>query len=310
MKHVFNTNEVAHIWAAQKQYEGRNSGGNFYFEKEIIYSYGRHFPIARIVGNDVLFTLRRYSSSTDKHTYKTRSAISHKNIIWCYYVPTYLTKDCYEHTQNINEWKAKIKILFGELGNKRIRDIKGRIDDINCHINRLNIYCSFFKIKVKDKELKSLLKMAASPAFVESAREAKDKANAAHERKMKEAAKAYEQYIILWRNSDNKAISDMPDKTKELCNLYNRTANPYTRLRYNAAQNRVETSKGVQIPVEIAKRAFTALNGCIEGECNELDIPVLDYTITKTTKEALIAGCHTIPKEDVNYIANLLGWKA
>lgn len=73
-------------------------------------------------------------------------------------------------------------------------------------------------------------------------------------------------------------------------------------------ENRIETSKGVQIPVEIAKRAFIQLNGCMEGSCNSISVPVLHYTITKTTKDAVIAGCHTIPKEDVRYIADLLKW--
>lgn len=70
MKHVFNTSEVAHIWAAQSQQSGRNAQGNFYFEGQTIYSYGRHFPIATIVGNDVLFTDKSYSNTTAKHISK------------------------------------------------------------------------------------------------------------------------------------------------------------------------------------------------------------------------------------------------
>ena len=65
---------------------------------------------------------------------------------------------------------------------------------------------------------------------------------------------------------------------------------------------------GVQIPTEIAKRAYIALNGCMTGKCESLNIPVMNYTITKTTDKAIIAGCHTIPKEDIRYIANLLKW--
>ncbi len=81
-----------------------------------------------------------------------------------------------------------------------------------------------------------------------------------------------------------------------------------THLRFNKDQNRVETSKGVQIPVEIAKRAYIQLNGCMEKSCKGLAVPVLHYTITETGKDYIKAGCHTIPKEDVRYIANLLNW--
>jgi hypothetical protein len=64
----------------------------------------------------------------------------------------------------------------------------------------------------------------------------------------------------------------------------------------------------VQIPVEVAKRAYTKLNGCMVNACKDIDVPVMQYTITETTNEAIIAGCHTIPKSDINYIATLLKW--
>lgn len=70
MKKSFNTSELPHIWAAQKQSEG--NAGSFYFRDATIYSYGSHFPIATIVDNDVLFTMLSYSNTTAKHISKTR----------------------------------------------------------------------------------------------------------------------------------------------------------------------------------------------------------------------------------------------
>lgn len=307
MKKVFPNNEVPHIWALQNQSEGR--GSNIYFEGATIYSYGRHFPMATIKGDDVFFTTRSYSNTTAKHLSRTRGAISHKNIIYVYEVPVgnfqYLADT---HEKNLNYWKGNIKSLFDELGNKKNRDIQGRINGISRQIEQLNIYCQYFKLKVKDSELKRLLKIAASPDFIEQARQLKDKANAAAEKKMKEAEKAYEQYITLWREYKEEEIKEMPDKMKTLANYYNNQKAAYTRLRFNREQNRVETSKGVQIPEQIAKRAYIQLNGCMAAACNQIAVPVMNYTITKTTKEAIIAGCHTIPKADIQYIANLLNW--
>lgn len=307
MKTVFTKRELPHIWATQKQEEGRTPTRNFYFERDTIYSYGPHFPIARIIGNDVLFTLRNYSSTTSAHIWLVKSAISHKNLIYCYYVPTF-SGSTYEHEKNLNEWKNKIKSLFNELGNKRNRDIQGRVNGINYHIELLTTYCNYFKLKIKDNELKKLLKLAKSDSFVESARIAREKQEAANDKKMQKAKEAFDIYINLWREGNDNAIRDLHENTKQLIIHYKQSAEAYTRLRYNSIENRVETSKGVQIPVEIAKRAFTALNGCMANPCNTLSIPVMGYTITKTTKDALIAGCHTIPKQDVTYIANLLGW--
>lgn len=306
MKKVFNTNEVAHIWAAQSQSEGRNSGGNFYFNGATIYSYGSHFPIATIQGNDVLFTMRKYSNTTAKHIQKTFSAISHKNIIYCYDVPVFLKYCSREHENNLNRWKKEIQALFNELGNKKNRDIQGRIGGISQHIEKLTAYCSYFKLKIKDKELKKLLQAAASPDFVAIARKESEKETKARQNKNIEAAKAYDTYLQYWR--DYKPTDELPDKVKELSRYYQAQSNSFTRLRYNTSQNRVETSKGVEIPAAIAKRAYLALNGCMEGVCKGLSIPVLNYTITETGKDYIVAGCHTIPKSDIQYIANLLGW--
>ncbi len=318
MKHVFNSHEVAHIWALQQQEQGRNANNNFYFRGQTIYSYGSHFPIATIEGNDVFFTKCTYSNTTARHISRTRGAISHKNIIYCYDVPVKhydnakpLNKHSLlgTHDKNLNRWKNEIKSLFSELGNKRIRNTQDRINSINRLISELNTYCQYFKLPVKDAELKSLLKIAAQPDFIEQARTAKDKVNAANERKLKQAAKAYEVYLKLWREYDVDGLQALPAKTKELASHYTSQQNAYTRLRYNKAENRLETSKGIQIPADIAKRAFIALNGCMEGTCKEISVPVLSYTITETTNDYIKAGCHTIPKSDVWYIANLLNWK-
>ena len=66
MRKVFSSHaEVAKVWARRSQVEGR--AGNIYFRGATIYSYGHHFPIARIEGNTCLFTTRSYSNSTAKH---------------------------------------------------------------------------------------------------------------------------------------------------------------------------------------------------------------------------------------------------
>lgn len=46
MKTVFNTAEVAHVWAQQRQSEGRNSNRSLWFRDRTIYSYGTHYPLA------------------------------------------------------------------------------------------------------------------------------------------------------------------------------------------------------------------------------------------------------------------------
>lgn len=315
MKQVFNSGEVPHIWAQQSQKAGRNQQGNIYFEGATIFSYGSHFPIATIEGNDVLFTLRTYSNTTAKHISKVYRAVSDKNIIYCFEAPVKWNDKPLKkqelfstHENNMNYWKREIKQMVDELGNKRNRDVGGRMNVISRNVDQLNKYVAYFGLKIKDTELKSLLSIVSAPDFIEQAREAKAKADAANEKKLKAAAKAYNLYIDLWRKYDNEGIKDLPQKTKDLCNFYVNRKEAFTRLRFNTEANRLETSKGVQIPAEIAKRAYIQLNGCMEGTCKDISVPVMQYEITETTDKYIKAGCHTIPKEDIRYIAELLKW--
>lgn len=76
-----NNNEVAHLWANQSRKEAK--GSHFYFEGDTIYSYGPHFPIARLFTHPasgktcVLFTSEGYSVTTTRHKSIVLSACSH-----------------------------------------------------------------------------------------------------------------------------------------------------------------------------------------------------------------------------------------
>jgi hypothetical protein len=82
MRHVMDNDMVAHVWAAQSQDDARNPQRNFYFEGDTIYSYGRHFPIARFVDGKraVLFTTRTYSNTTAGHIHTVRRALHGLNL--------------------------------------------------------------------------------------------------------------------------------------------------------------------------------------------------------------------------------------
>ena len=85
VKQVFqDESEIAHLWAHKAQSSARNRQGNFYFSGDTIYSYGAHFPIARIVavakgrnkGQELVYeTTRGYSNTTAGHKRAIYSAI-------------------------------------------------------------------------------------------------------------------------------------------------------------------------------------------------------------------------------------------
>jgi hypothetical protein len=83
MKKVFSSHsELAHVWAQNNQSEGR--AGNMFFRDGMLYSYGDHFCIARILKSGaVVYGTHSYSLSTGKHQSLARSAASHRTMVCC-----------------------------------------------------------------------------------------------------------------------------------------------------------------------------------------------------------------------------------
>jgi hypothetical protein len=69
MKRVFSSiNKTIHTWYRQDQETGRNGRGNVFFEGSIIYSYGKHFPMANFIDwNFLLMNCKNYSTTTQCH---------------------------------------------------------------------------------------------------------------------------------------------------------------------------------------------------------------------------------------------------
>ena len=83
-RHVYPVDMVAHLWAHKAKQIRPQSGGNFYFDGDTIYSYGSHFPIARHVTHKgrsaVLFTTRDYSVTTSGHKWTVLGACKHLTV--------------------------------------------------------------------------------------------------------------------------------------------------------------------------------------------------------------------------------------
>lgn len=78
MKKVFSSNsQVCHVWAQQTQSEGRTN--SVFFRDTVIFSYGEHYPMAKIHKvKGQLFALinsANYSVTTSQHKSDVRSAL-------------------------------------------------------------------------------------------------------------------------------------------------------------------------------------------------------------------------------------------
>ena len=120
--------EVAHAWANQTHESMR--GCNVYFEGDTIFSYGAHFPIARIVTvphssatsqgirppslryQAILFTIEDYSVSTSKHKTIVRRAIP--DTFDVYEVPRVDACDSRRHQTNLESYRERIATAYGK----------------------------------------------------------------------------------------------------------------------------------------------------------------------------------------------------
>jgi len=281
MKTVFAPSEVAHIFANKQQDNATNSGRSLFFEKDSIYSYGRHFPIAKHVENNegvkaLLFTTRRYSNTTAKHIAVVRNATSHLNKIYCFNPDT-------TQVDNMQSFLNSIKNCLSSLDKaKKPAKYILEAEQIQAQVHK---FAEFYGIKTK--QIDTLIDSAKSGKYSELlSRERKAK-----ERKAKAEQKQAEKTFLIsldkWRNFDTSILYGRPFG--------------YDYLRINKDKKRIETSQGVQIPIEIAKLTFEWIKTKVKctDDCN---YKIADFEVKELNENYLVAGCHKVSMEEINTI--------
>jgi hypothetical protein len=288
MKTVLDPQTVAHYWANKVQSNARNSNSSFYFENETIYSYGRHFPIAKHINGKVLFTTRTYSNTTAKHISTARAACSHIERIYAPYVDG-------RHSDNFEAWTREIQANINSM--KTARKPEKYFAAIEHTKNEARIYCDFLGIK-PPKDLKKLLSLTFENT------EAMAKKQAAKDKKEREiiekkGGKLFEKYLQLWRQGATYEQISEQIKDRATHNKYI-NGKDFTYLRLTGAD--VETSKGVKLPIEVAKRYLNAYfdNTLKAGE------KILHYTIKQADARGLVIGCHNIPASQIQWLQNAI----
>jgi len=286
MKTVLSPQDVAHVFAHQSQSEARNSNGSLFFSRQTIYSYGHHFSIAKFVENSkgqstLLFTTRSYSKTTARHVRIVSSATSHINKIYCYSPDE-------SPRSNIEQFEREIKNILS--GIDKARKPEKYILLAEAIQSRAKIYADFFGLKIK--EIDKLLKAANSGKYAENLakeRLAKEKREA---KAKKESEKQFRESLAKWRAFEQGQIY-----TREFGRDF---------LRINKEKNRIETTQGIEIPMQIAKKAYQWIKET--SKCTSCDFMVLDFKVTELTDDYIKIGCHTIYMDEINETAKVLGW--
>lgn len=279
MKRVFSShNEVAHVWASQSQPEGR--GGNIFFEDQVIYSYGRHFPVARFApefGAVVLFTNRGYSSSTGNHKTIIRGAIPNSfEVVYCN-DPTRTA----EH--NLGQWQERAEQLRRAFANSNHRVTRGNTAvELFRTCESAIVYCMALKIAAPEWTNETNDEMTARDYVYELAKAREIKREAARKEREQLAAIDAGERLTMWQDGQNP-----PQNGFSYCE---------TVLRLKGDE--IQTSRGANIPVEDAIKLWPLLlrvkNSGKTLEAGLHAINLGPYRFNSFDGETLIVGCHSI----------------
>jgi len=274
MKHVFkNHSEVCHIWAQQTQEEGRAS--RIFFDGPSIFSYGRHFEMARFITPEVVFiTTRGYSVSTAKHLKYVQTAVSHETV---FTVPSFD-----DHNENVKHYISLVYELAGKAARSR-KNAEWIIQDIDRNVRALESYLRIFEKNISDDSrgaAGATLKEIAGRDFSAIAKRQAAAAKLEREKRAREIAERLEK----WKRGEyHGAIHDGP-----------------MALRLHDGE--IQTSLGARVPIKEAVDLFLDItNGRpVHGRS------IGRYTVTGFDGEILTVGCHRIPMTEMERMYRVL----
>lgn len=279
---------VAHNWANQT---GRaRNGKNMFYEGNTIYSYGRHFPIARIVENKAgekayLFTTRNRSVSTSKHKSIVKRAL-------CRDMPCFEVLSFDLHKENIADYAVRVESILKSAARRRNPGYK--IIDLRLAqsiADEARRYARFFRLgNVRLPKLS-----AETDAQLQALREAELEA---------QRKKAQERRVDLER-------VEREDVPRWLAGEKIHLPYDYPRRLMRCNGDMIETSAGACFPIADAREAFPKLlelhkRACEEGGESYTDIRLGDFRVDWVSCEAVRAGCHIVEWKEVIRIANLI----
>jgi hypothetical protein len=292
MKTVFQNSEICHIWANNLDKNRNGRASNIFFDGFTLYSYGRHFELAKkIEVNGTLYTFvnsNRYSNSTAKHKEHLRGGVNrHENVIYLPFPQNrfsgeYSAKLAVENLlkQSFEHFRAQIKA----------KTLEHEFNAGSAKLAKIAQLCELFKLPLPE----------LSADFIEvkeKAREAREKAwvNAKKAREAREVKERAKRLILQKSESEKLGLWLTGDFSGQLYNLG-------IYLRLSKDRRTVETSQGAKVP---AAEAIQLLKD-IRNNTNVIGRQIGNFTVKETTLDHVIIGCHKISWEAVEQLEKLL----
>ena len=315
IKSIFPTHEIPHLWAHQTQSYAKNRQGNLFFDGDTIYSYGRHFPIAKMTDYQgkraVLFNANGSSSTTKGHKHAVREGIP-------FDTPIFMTDDLYwgfigAQTYADNQCKQAYKALKAAKSNpsKAVKwDVLKREE--TC---RESLYQFLGEAYVPTYVNGSVDIIALEGVLIEHNTKTEERRALAEQRRREKNAR----YMAEWAAQDTESARQRLLTEEELRQEWRDGKRIYinksclhtpTMLRING--DKVETSMGAEFPLAHAKRHLILVKRLVEERESVADselgatLRLGHYKVDKIENGVIFAGCHRIePEETLRFIEQL-----
>lgn len=286
MKKVFSSHAtLSHAWANELQSEGRTS--NMFFKDNIIYSYGHHYEIARLIdsptGQKVCFiNSNGYSNSTAKHTNHVSRAIP-QNIVK-FYLPFVISYGYGQREQSINIDKLPTIIANMSLSCKNLcfDQLKARTNT-GYFRQAASLYSNILEI--------CILFNLDAPTMPDNYIDAENK---------------YNFLINTQTQRDNIKAAKQLEKSKELLTKWinhefnGQLYNIPVHLRVSKDGKNIETTKGASVEYT---RGVELFNKLVNKE-NVNGHKINGFTLLENNSEAVTIGCHVINWSVINQFFN------
>jgi hypothetical protein len=300
MKKVFSSHsELAHVFAQRNQTEGR--ANSMFFENDVIYSYGRHFELAKFIDYNnkkyLFVNTYSYSNSTSKHQGHTIGAINKTIVDKIFYFDFknkgYSYNTYYSFELNKESLKETILDLISKAKEQFEKQLRARensylntqglayIEQAQSLLNEFYMILEGEEINLSNSiyELSELIEQSKNKAFqIEQTREQRNK-----ERRAKEIEREAE-FLSKWINKEyNYPLYNLP-----------------VHVRINGEE--LQTSHGAKVPL---KEALIMFKGILEGK-NYEGKKIGMFTVDKQHEDFIKIGCHTIYFNNVSSLLNSL----
>lgn len=309
-----DNHSVAHAWIHRtpETNHGRTSSGNFSYDGAELYSYST--CIALDVSNNwgeldagliILEDRHGYSVTTaGKHFPAMHSASSHYQHLKVFKVPNYLEWSGFALW---NDWiENELKASLNNVASITLKLQKARAENVKAmyarqigdYVDNATALVDLIESKLTKTQYKKCRQFIQERLANFDAEKYKLSIEKEEKRQKLEKIKRDKKALADWRAG---------------AHLYLNRADGMTLLRvkttwgYNLIETerkRVETSKGVKIPLDEFTLAYKLFK---RGRL--LGVKLAGYTITHIdyAKKVIISGCHTVPFSEVETVAKELG---